>query len=300
MIPPLLSPATIRSSASLRRRAAAFAGALALLPALGSAVTVAGFTEGNGTATSDQWTGTIGNGWATAWQQAGADLATGVVNTAPLHAGGNYLQFDDNDATAAAYIRRQMVNFGEVNLSQPYQLTLSYRFDGSLAQLTTFNDRIAIFGDSTAMTGTGATNTWGLGVVGADNSPSQTVFPGEWYFYDNNGSSAFTSTNMFDTNLALVAGRTYAITVDVNPVAGTYDASIDDGVNPVVSAIGLTFRNGATNTSASWFHISHNASAGTDDSAFSVDNIAVVPEPASASLLLGSLGLLLARRRVAG
>jgi len=275
------------------------AGALAtlLLPAAVSAATVAGFTEGNGAATSDQWMGAVGNGWATAWQQAGADVATGVVNTAPLHGGGNYLQFDDNDTTGAAYIRRQMVNFGEVNLSQPYRLTLSYRFDGDLAQLTTFNDRIGIFGNAAAATGTGATNTWCIGVVGADNGVSQPVFPGEWYFFDNNGTSDFNSANMFDTNLALVAGRTYAITVDVNPVAGTYGASIYDGVNPVVSATGLTFRSGATNTSASWFHISQNASTAADNSAFSVDNIAVVPEPATAGLLLGGVGLLLARRR---
>ena len=264
-----------------------------------SAATVANFTDGNGTASSDQWTGIAGNGWATGWASLGAAAGTGVVSTSPLEGGGNYLQFVDDTTTAAVFARRQLVNFGEVNLAQPYRLSLSYRFDGDIAQFTQFADRIGIYGDSSATGGTGATNTWSIGVVGGNTGAGggQSAIPGHWYFIDNNGSNAFATTNMFDTGLSLVSGRVYSITVDVNPVAGTYGASINDGVNAPVSASGLTFRNGATGTSASWLHINMSATAATDNSAFSVDNISVVPEPGALGFLLVGAGLLGSRRR---
>ena len=59
----------------------------------------------------------------------------------------------------------------------------------------------------------------------------QSVYPGEWYFFDNNGSNAFATANMFDTNLTLVGGRVYSITVDGDEIKVT---SLHDADTPLV------------------------------------------------------------------
>ncbi|HYE18408.1 MAG TPA: PEP-CTERM sorting domain-containing protein [Tepidisphaeraceae bacterium] len=288
---------------SRRRAAAAVAASLLAVsaPLTARAAIVADFTDGNGTALPDQWTGVAGSGWATAWGSSGSAAGTGVVNTSPLDGGGNYLQFVDNTATTPAYIRRQYATSGDVNITQPYRISLRYRFDGTMGDFTAFNDRLAIFGDPGAVTSSATSNTWLVGVAGGNSgaSASQSVFPGNWYMYDNNGSTDFATSNMVDTGLALVGGRVYGITVDVDPTTGTYDATIDDGVNPAFTASDLTFRRGAGASSASWFHVSGNATAATDNSAFSLDGVVIspVPEPSTAALLLIGAGLLGRRGR---
>lgn len=260
---------------------------------------MAEFNDGNGTTLPDQWAGAVGNGWATAWQQGGNAAGTGVVNTSPLWDSGNYLQFVDNTTTSPTYVRRQFQNFEGLDIAQPHRITLSYRFDGSGAAFTHFNDRIAIFGDTAAVTSSATSNTWLIGVAGSNTGAGvgQSVNPGEWYFFDNNGSNTFATSNMYDTNLVFVPGRAYAITIDVNPALGTYSASINDGVNPVVSASNLTFRSGSTGA-ASWFHVSQNSDAPTDNAAFSIDSVQIVPEPtAGLATLAGFAALSLLRRR---
>jgi hypothetical protein len=265
---------------------------LLIVASSASGAIVANFDGGNGTASSDQWTGIAGNGWATAWGQAGTVTgSTTVTTTSPLSGGGNYLSVVDDTTTASSYIRRQYQSFGDVNINQSYRISFSFRFDGNMTDFTTFTDRLAIFGDSTAQTATGATNSWGIGVAASNSGAGagQSVYPGEWYFLDNNGSTAFATSNMFDTNLALVGGRVYNITLDVNAVAGSYSASINDGVNPVVSASNLTYRNGTTNIS-NFFHVSVNGSAAADNSAFSIDNLTIsaIPEPAGITAILSA------------
>lgn len=270
-----------------------------LVPVANGAI-VADFADGNGTTLPDQWTGVAGNGWATGWGQANLNAgATGVVNTTPLHGGGNYLQATKTDGQTQPYIRRQYSTFGEVNITQPHRITMSFRYDTDLATFTAFSDRIAIFGDTAAVTGSAATNTWLIGVGGGNSGAgtNQSVYPGNWYFIDNNGNTDFSTANMFDTGLALVEDRVYAITVDVNPAAGTYSASINDGVNPVVSAADLTFRRGPGVANGSWFHIVAN-SGSTDAAAFSIDNLTIVPEPTGLALAgVAAIGLLRRRRR---
>ena len=199
---------------SRHRRLASTSAAIALAAAFAAAAPdaqgaiVANFTDGNGTALPDQFAGTSGAGWATGWGSVGTTTGTGVVNTSPLAGGGNYLQVVDDATSTNLFVRRQYASAGEVNVAQPHTISLSYRFDGSIAQFTDFNDRIAIFGDTAAQTTSGATNTWLIGVAGSNTGAGagQSVFPGEWYFFDNNGSNAFATSNMFDTNLPLVAG----------------------------------------------------------------------------------------------
>ena len=266
------------------------------------AAIIANFNDGDGNISSDQYPGNATDGWASGWGAGGhLTASSGVVSTAPLSGGGNYLQVTDNTTVTSTYARRTYQTVGgNVDITQTYTISLSYRFDGNIADFNAFNDRVAIFGDTaSASTGTGATNTWCVGVVGGTNT--DVTAAGNWYFIDNNGSTSFGSSNMSYTSLSFVAGRTYDISITVNPVAGTYSASINDGVNPEVSASDLAFRRGTGSITASatqTLYIANNASAGTDSSAFSIDNIVIVPEPASAmmALLAGGASCLLRRR----
>lgn len=262
---------------------------------------IADFTGGNGTASSDQWTGVSGNGWATGWGSVGSTTGTGVVNTTPLSGGDNYLQFVDDATNASVYARRQYSASGNVNPAQPHRITLSYRYDGNTTtQFGHFNDRIAVFGDSAAQTSSSATNTWLIGVAASNTGTGagQSVFPGNWYFFDNNGSNAFATTNMVNTGISLVGGRVYDITLDVNPNVGTYSATVNDGVNAPFTANDLTFRRGAGAATTNWFHLTGQNDVATDSGGFSFDSVRITPEPSAAAFALaGVAGALGARRR---
>jgi len=289
------------SSRKLRLRLA-MAGALllAINPTAGLAVITANFTDGNGTTLPDQWTGVAGAGWAGAWSAVGSDTGTGVTNTSPLAGGGNYLHFVDNTTTQSVLARRQYQTAGEVDITKPYSISLNFRYDGLGSEFTTFADRIAIFGDTSGIvTGTNATNTWCIGVAASNSGAGggQSVFAGNWYFIDNNGSNAFATGNMVDTGLAFVAGREYAIIVDIDPTTGTYSASIDDGVNDPFSASDMTFRRGAGAVNTNWLYVSTISTTASESIPFSVDNISIVPEPSVSVLFLAGLGGLVMRRR---
>lgn len=279
------------------RKTLSFSAILLCTPA--QAAILANFDGGNGTASSDQWTGTAGNGWAAQWGSGGTTTGTGVVSTSPLSGGGNYLQVVDDTSTSGTYIRRQYNNSGDISVSSTYQISFNFRWDGDITNFNNFGDRIGLFGDVAAVTGTSSSNTWAIGVAASNTGAGagQSVYAGNWYFFDNNGSTDFATSNMFNTNLAFVAGRVYAITVVVNPNTGTYSASISDGVNPTVSANDLTFRRGAGAVTNHWINAAMNATAGSDSSAFSIDSIVIVPEPSVFLVSAAGFATMMLRRR---
>jgi hypothetical protein len=273
--------------------------ALLVLPTAGAAAVIADFTGGNGTAMPDQYVGAAGDGWAGAWSASGVNTtSTTVTNTGAFSLGGNYLKVVDNTTTGVTFVRRQYTSAGELTLSGTQLISFNFRFDGNISQFTAFNDRIGIFGDTTSQTGTGITNTWLVGVAGGNSGAAtgQSVFSGNWYFFDNNGSNVFSTDNMVDTGIALVAGREYAFVIEVDSAAGTYSVTLDDGVNETVQATDLVFRRGTGAASTSWIHFNLNASTASDSSAFSIDKVAIVPEPAGLAIAAVA-GLLLGRRR---
>jgi hypothetical protein len=271
------------------------------LPLSAAHAVEANFNGANGTTQPDDYVGTAGDGWVAGWTSSGAATGTGIVATTPLNSGGNYLQVVDNTTSTTVSVRRQFQSTPGLDITQPYRITLDFRADGDATTFNVFGDRFGIFGDSaTSASSTAASNTWGIGVVGGTSGAGsgQSAFPMRWYFFDRNVSSDFNTSNMFDTSLGFVFGRTYSITIDVNPGAGTYGASINDGVNPVVSATDLGFRKGVTASVSDTVGIVANADAPTDNSRFSVDSIRItaVPEPATATLL-GLAGLVVLQRR---
>jgi hypothetical protein len=273
------------------------------LPASG-AIT-AEFTDGNGTSSVDQWTGIAGDGWAGGWTSLlpTGDSAT-VTSTTPLNgAGDNYLSVTDSTAGGAGNhnIVRSITSFGDVDTSQKYTIRWKWRFDGSVTDMEggAFNDRIHFYGNNGNTNGTSATNSWVVGWASAD-AGTLTVFDDHWYFFDNNTGTAFNTSNQIDTGIGLTAGVVYEFVVTVDPAAGTYDASIDDGTDNF-SATGLTFRNGLTGQFNS-LHFGTNTSDGSFDSSYALDSVTisavtVVPSPTALPAGLLMLGAMAMRRR---
>lgn len=236
-----------------------------------------------------------GGGWVGAWANpAGAVTAT-VSTAAPLQGAGDpYLSVTGGDAGNRT-ISRQFTDFGAVDPGKSYTVNWKWRFDGDVADMTGFGDRIHFYGDSSSIGGTGASASWLIGWVGADGGTGLDVYQGNWYFFDNNGSTAFNIGNMVDTGLGLVAGEIYEFFVNVDPTTGTYSARIILG-NTEFSAAGLTFRNGSTGE-FNHLHFGTVASVAGDDTSFSLDSLSIsVPEPTSALIALAAAPLMMRRR----
>lgn len=275
-----------------------------------SASIVAKFADGNGTALPDQWTGIGGNGWTGGWTTAGGATGTagvtapGSATASPLAGGSStYLKFVDDAATNTVSARRGFgAADGDVNVSQKYRISFKYRFDGDTSALSVYADRLNLLGDTSSVGSTATTSTWGIGVIGANGTASQTSYPGHWYFYNNitpTAGGAFNAANMVDTGLTLTTGTTYSMTVDVDPVNFSYAATISDGTNPAFTASDLHFRRANTSgaISTAWINFADSASDPADNQSFSVSDLVIVPEPSTAGLLaVGAIGLLRRRR----
>lgn len=249
-----------------------------------------------------------GTGWSAGWAESTStnNVDGSVINTNPINGGGNYLSVTNTVNSTNLGINR---NIGSM-VNSIYTLSFDWRLDSPLTTFTTFNDRIHFGSNNDASFGT--TNTWGwiIGVSAADNGTTNTVFDGNWYFYNNQSTSAngnFDSADMVNTNVALVSGVTYSFTVTVNSTAQTYSASMVGSNGTSFSASNLNFRNQAsagTNQTNLVFGGAVSASSvvgtPTESLTWSLDNVNVVPEPSSL-ILAGLSGLLcFKRRRITG
>lgn len=272
--------------------------ALLAAPTSGFALTVAQFTDGNTSAATDGYPGAGGDGWNAGWSSlAGSGGTVSVANSTPLDGGGNYLVSSRTNAGDRTIGRRYLDHDG-VDDAAPHMISWKWRFDGNIQQFGgSFNDRFAFYGNGAGVAGSTAANSWLIGLVAADRAGND-IFDNNWYFFDNNGSSDFNQTNMVNTGLTLQPGAVYDFKVLVDPVAGTYDAFMSDGANSA-SATGLTFRSGLTGAFPV-IHFSSTASATNDNLAFALDAVrieALIPEPATAALLVAGLSAVSLRRR---
>lgn len=255
------------------------------------------FDAGMGSSNPDQFTGTAGKGWLSPWTGVGGTAS--IQTSAPLEGAGDpYLQAV-RTASGARTLRRQYGNYGLLDPAARHYISWKWRFDGNLADLTTFADRVHFFGDNSAESSTGAGNSWIIGWIAADRVGND-IYEGQWYFFDGTSSSGFVSANMVNTGLNLLAATTYDFRVLVDPANGTYDAWIDDGTNSFYAA-GLGFRNQALGV-YDWVHFGTYADSAADDTTFSLDSVRITawtPEPGTLTLLLlgGAVGLVRRRRR---
>ncbi len=281
---------------------------IASAPSLASADIIANFTGGNGTASVDQYQGTAGSGWSTAWKAivGGTFTATNtVVSANPLNSSGNYLSVSlTNNANlqwapyACWSAFRQYENNGNVSLTSDHVLQFDYRVDSlPTGWGTSQQDRIEIFDNSYNTLGgdqpwLDETSSWfatALGTVTANTSLS-----GKWLFGDFDGSDTTWNwnTKIVNSGIAVEANKVYSFTISLHPTTDTYDVAVTDGTNSF-SATDLGFRNDAGPTGKlNW---AMRLSDTGDTGAFSLDsvNISTIPEPASLTILVTAvLGLI--------
>ncbi len=281
-----------------RRRGAALA--LVLGTGIGAfpsraSVTTLEFNNGNGAASVDQYVGTSGGGWLSAWSSSNAATMNGTVtNASPLvTGGGNYLSITAN-GTGEKAIRRQFDgSVSGQDVTQPYQIKFNIRID-SRTGWDAASDVISIMDRSTAGSATSTTSAFIIRVYGA--TPGASKPANQWLLYNGaKDDGAFDVNKLVDSGMAVAVGTTYQFTINLNPANRDYTVSIYDGVNTVNSSA-MGFRTSAF-SGREHLHFHNIQSAAQDSTVFSIDRIEVIPEPAAAGMIgLGALSLWLRRR----
>lgn len=256
---------------------------VSLVPAMSAhaQVLALNFSDGNGSGLVDQFTGTSGSGWATAWSQSfGADTSSGsatVVNTSPIFGGGgNYLDVSYNTGSGANRIVRvsRKWNTSAVSLSEPIVFEFYFRSDTSVVNA---NQSFILFGSSAASSSTGANDSWKITM-------------------DGGGVSVFNSNTAVTLATAAQAGTNVAntplhFTLTINPVADTYTVSMTRlDTNVTFTSGTLALRNGL-DPSLSYFNFVSNGGMNQTGLGFSLDSISVIPEPSTAATVLVGLAL---------
>jgi hypothetical protein len=281
-----------------------------------SAAIVANFTDGNTTDSVDGYPGKAGDGWTGPWNSsintassvAQATLAASVTSTNAMGTGGNYLSTRITSLAGSgngrAGLNREFTTFGDVDPTKPHIVQFSVRIDGdSNGDLSEFNtsnnDRLFFFGAPSGMNEINSNNTWLIGALGGSTGGAVAK---TFAFYDNpaGGNNSYDPTRFENTGIAIVVGTVYAFTVNVDPAAGTYSASVTDGTNTYASAAGdpLGFRTTTANPATDTLNFALKLSDTNDQLGFSLDNVSVtVPEPSALALAGCIIGVPLMRRR---
>lgn len=257
-----------------------FAGSIA------SAQITANFTDGNGTSSVDQYTGIAGNGWSSAWYTVGPSgnststtITAGVTNTTPLNGGGNYLSVTNTPGANGQGdgVGRDISSANGVNLASPYTISFDFRLDSATTNWAG-NDGVNIYNDSNSK------------ILGGDN--------GFQIVGDSSGWRVRNGNAFLNTGVSLVSGTVYNFTIALDPTNSQYTTTITGGASPYASGT-LGYRDTAA-AATDFTHLIFNSkdNQGTDTISYSIDNLIVVPEPASAAVLLGltGLGLAICRR----
>lgn len=252
---------------AVRRRAAAALLVLAVIPTAAFGIDPLNFDNGTGTSSVDAFPGVAGGGWTTPWSLSpGLTGAPQVLADAPLTAGGgNYLSVDltgDDDRN----VIRRYGNTADFNSAAPHAISWQWRLDEPL-DVTNQYDRINFFANASPSAGsTTSSNSWIIGVaptlMGFDN----------WYFYDRQVDSSFGPANAVNTGIALAEDVTYSFSIELDPAAGLYNASISDGTH-FFAAEDLRFRSGGG--SSTYLHFGGKASSGSKPLSYSLDSIAI-------------------------
>lgn len=229
--------------------------------AFAQVITPLNFSGGNSTSTVDAYAGKAGGGWLGGWQTSGGStLSASVQSSDPLTTGGgNYLAVNATAGASATsgFVVRQFDN--SLLGSSPYTLSFNFRPDSTL----TGSEGFQIFAaNASGIGGTSSADLWEIRV--AANSGS-----GKWQIGNGTGSVV--------TNLVATADTTYSFSLTINPTSG-YTVSISDGVTTWNSAT-LAFRN--SNSAGNYLYFGASAVAPSSTTSFSIDSIAIVPEPAN-------------------
>jgi hypothetical protein len=263
-----------------------------------AATVSAGFDGGNGTVSPDQYAGTSGAGWDTAWGATGATAPTGTVtNASPVNGGGNYLSVSTSFNSDNA-IGREFDNTGASGGFTTGIETLTLTFDVRIDTLTGWNsasDYLTLHAaNSTGGTyNVSAASSFIIRAFGA--SPAAGKNANEWLLYSGTSDGGgYSAANFVNSGMALTSGSTYTFSITNDPIAKKYSGSIFNGTTTVTWS-NLGWR---ATTASDRFAINSRVNVGTDVLAYSLDNLTIVPEPTASSLaLLTGLALLTRRRK---
>ena len=281
-----------------------FAGAaIVSLSSANAASIVHDFSGGEGTANPDQFAGTAGNGWTTAFRgnSENVNVNASVVSTTPLAPGtGDYLSrqiTSTNGSTSRSTISRNYGDNGTFDADSSHTITFLWRAD-DMGTFTTTTDYFTMFGrDGGTANDTNGDVTWFLRLPGANDGDA---IGGNFNVYNgNSGSNTAFDTNLFeDTGITAVAGTTYSFTVVSDPSTAKWSVGIQEvGGSESFQSGELGWRRGSGAALDHQIGFGSRVSGATESSTFSVDEIMIVPEPSAALLgLLGALTLLRRKR----
>lgn len=246
-----------------------------------------------------------GSGWSGNWTaaaSAGTLSASGVVsNASPFGDAGQYLDVDLSSTTAGASlgIGRQLASGAPAG---SYTVSFQWRADVVGAGFSAGNDRFEFFSANSAATvhsaSTSPTATLNspylMGVFGTNRGSSTAlnfavynpVTPGDAFDANRHFNLGSVATGGAGTTMNLAAGTTYSFSISVDTLSQTWAVSVSNGVG-AVSSSGLKWWGTQTQPFVAF---GARGDAANEVRSFSVDNVqvAAVPEPAGAALLMAS------------
>ncbi len=254
----------------------------------------ANFTDGSGNTSPDQYTGTIGDGWGSAWSrfsQGGSgggvfSVAPTVANTLPLDLSDpNYLEID------YSYTKASGANITSAGVRRTYDANV---VDPTKAHTVSFLFRMNSMGS----------HPINIALRGANDVSSSTGSYGwtlnwsatGWNAFNGNGSGSQSLQNI--SGVSQTVGTVYEVTVSVDPAAGKWGVSITDGTTTGgLDNLGFRFAGQTLDTTLGFVASTDYANVGATAN-FSIDRLTItqIPEPGTAMALLGGGAVLAAAR----
>jgi len=295
----------------------AVAAALFLaMPAMTAAemMVTADFSDALGVSTDyvDAYRGKPGLGWANAWFESKATnvtMSNQVVDTSPLHDGGNYLSYSTthNNTTGASTgaICRNYLGLDptepRIDVTKDYTIRFSLRIDeeidgvGGTTAFTTSDDRYLIHGRTITSTSQQSDYTATFDIRLQASRPNDDL-DGYWFAYDGAGNYYQMGNNK------VADGVVYDFTIDIN-ADRTWDVTIS-GNGETSTATGIAWRGPShpelPSGSITFAAVGDKKVTGVaaDVRAWSIDAIKVsqIPEPTALAMVLAMLLLGMTRR----
>lgn len=261
------------------------------------------FTDGEGSATPDQYPGSVGEGWLEPWTTVfgttGTPAAVGfygvephVINSAPMNGGGNYLNV--GIANSESTIRRRYTSKDDLDVREPHIIEFDIRLDNWLPAQSSFSSSSDLVTISTRPnTGSGSSDnnsTFWIKVQGAAGT-GPTVAAKQWSFYNGGISSSSESGGTFVSTAspAFAFGVVYHFKIETDPVNKLYKATVSDGTNSFTTDF-LRWRqfsstSESNRTNATYLTFASRTStrtvqpAATETNILSIDNITINHAP---------------------
>ena len=277
---------------------------LALASLVNASDIVANFDGGNGETSVDQYKGIAGDGWTSAWVESYHEpesaLSAGVQNANPLNGGGNYLQ-TTLSATTGGWTNNMQGgvcrSYAVADDTAPATISMDIRLDSAVGWGDGAEpddpenerlDKVAIFGNTAGpIHGTSSSNTYSIHAEGVT---------GTWWIQNGSGWN-----DAYDSGFAANFGDVYNIAIAARPGAngdgrGLFDVTITNLTSGGShTALNNVWRNSG-GVLGDTLCVTGRVSSDDEFVTYSVDNITIVPEPAT-MLLLGIGGFALLRKR---